>query len=100
MTAVVVAGRLLLPQNPRGLSDAAKVVTCARRCLEEHTHFRGRVAQFEITYRLDDETLVVRGFVPSFYLKQMLQTALRQIDGVYAVDNQVEVVSLDGLSST
>jgi hypothetical protein len=41
----------------------------------------------------------VRGRVPSFYLKQVLQTILMRVEGVGVVDNQVDVVSCDGLSS-
>ncbi len=35
--------------------------------------------------------LIVRGFVPSFYLKQMAQTILQRLDGVAGVMNLVEV---------
>jgi len=41
----------------------------------------------------------LRGRVPSFYLKQILQTWLRRLDGVEQIDNQVDVVSATGLSS-
>ncbi len=40
--------------------------------------------------------LVVRGCVASFYLKQMLQTVLKDLDGVRQIDNQVEVVATNG----
>ena len=36
---------------------------------------------------------------PSFYLKQVLQTLLRNLDGVKQIDNQVDVVTSTGLSS-
>jgi hypothetical protein len=35
--------------------------------------------------------LIVRGLVPSFYLKQMAQTILQRVDGVAGVTNLVEV---------
>jgi hypothetical protein len=69
----------------------------ARRLLAQHSHFRGRAAAFQYEYR--EDVLVVRGCVPSFYLKQVLQTALKPIDGVAWIDNQVNVVSSYGLSS-
>jgi hypothetical protein len=62
-----------------------------------HGHFRGRVDQFQFVQC--DDGLVVRGRVPSFYLKQVLQTALLNMSGVHWIDNQVDVVSCYGLSS-
>jgi hypothetical protein len=35
----------------------------------------------------------VRGTVPTFYLKQLLQNVLKDVDGVRAIDNQVAVVA-------
>jgi hypothetical protein len=43
--------------------------------------------------------LVIRGRVPTFYLKQLLQDALKEIEGVRRLDNRVEVVAVQGLSS-
>jgi hypothetical protein len=37
--------------------------------------------------------------LPSFYLKQVLQTLLRDLDGVTRIANRVDVVSPTGLSS-
>lgn len=52
-----------------------------------------------ITWRLHDGQLMLRGQVPSFHLKQMLQEYLRGIDGVERIVNDVEVDSAWGLSS-
>jgi hypothetical protein len=43
--------------------------------------------------------LTLRGRVPSFYLKQMAQSLLANIEGVDRIDNRVDVVSPRGLSS-
>ncbi len=51
------------------------------------------VAEFE------DGLLTLRGKVPSFYLKQMLQEFVRGIEHVVKIDNQVDVVCSNGLSS-
>jgi hypothetical protein len=59
--------------------------------LEAHAHFRGRAGCFELICQ--EDVLVVRGAVPSFYLKQVLQTVLRDVDGVRRIDNQVTVIS-------
>jgi len=69
----------------------------AYETVAEHCHFRGRADGFQIVQY--DDGLVVRGCVPSFYLKQVLQTALMAVDGVRWLDNQVDVVSCTGLSS-
>jgi hypothetical protein len=37
--------------------------------------------------------LVVRGSVPTYYLKQLVQTALKGLEGVRRIENQVEVVA-------
>ena len=53
----------------------------------------------EISVDFANRTLVLRGRVPSFYLKQVLQTLLTKVDGVSQIDNQVDVTSSTGLSS-
>jgi hypothetical protein len=83
----------------RGASIAslADVSQTARSMLARHSHFRGRADRFEFV--VDDCILQVRGRVPSFYLKQVLQTVLQGVAGIRRIDNRVEVVSVDGLSS-
>lgn len=74
----------------------AEIEQRARALLDAHSHFRGRSRQFEFNCR--EEVLVVRGVVPTFYLKQMLQTVLKDLDGVRRVENRVRVISSGGLS--
>jgi hypothetical protein len=69
----------------------------AREAIDRHSHFRGRVDGFQFEHRAG--ILTVRGRVPSFYLWQVLERALKRVDGVRSVDNQVDVVCCDGLSS-
>ena len=76
--------------------DAADIEQRARALVEAHSHFRGRSGQFEFACR--EKVLVVRGLVPTFYLKQVLQTVLKDLDGVRLVDNQVTVDSSGGFS--
>lgn len=73
------------------------LIAHARHCLNEHTHFRGRMKTISIDG--DGDRLVVTGQLPSFYLKQLLQSALMQVDGVGDVENHVDVINCDGLSS-
>lgn len=41
----------------------------------------------------DRGVLVLRGRLPSYYLKQLAQTAVARVPGVKEVDNQAEVVA-------
>jgi hypothetical protein len=43
--------------------------------------------------------LTLHGNVPSFYLKQVLQSILKDVPGIERIDNRVDVVSAAGLSS-
>lgn len=85
------------PENRR--SDAATiVVNCAVCRLEEHPCFHGRSGTIQLEFC--QGTIILSGRVPSFYLKQLLQEAMRDIDGVDKIDNRVEVIRSNGLSST
>lgn len=66
----------------------------ARDSLSQLAQFRGRANGF--TFALREGKLVVRGAVPSYYLKQLLQTALKDLDGIRQIDNQVVVTSAIG----
>jgi hypothetical protein len=71
--------------------------TLARQHLEHHPHFRGRVNDVYIEHR--DRTLVLKGRLPTFYLKQLVQEAVRHVPGVHQIRNLIDVVSADGVSS-
>jgi hypothetical protein len=73
------------------------VAQCAHDLVARHPHFRGRATNF--AYECLEGELVVRGCVPTYHLKQLLQTALTQLDGVRRIDNRVDVTSCDSLSS-
>ena len=61
----------------------------ARRALEHSPLFHGRSQLIRITET--DGRLVLEGRLPSYYLKQMLQTVLRDVVGVERIDNRVAV---------
>lgn len=69
----------------------------AQDLLSRHSHFHNRACEFE--FECQQHVLVVRGRVPTFYLMQVLQTVLKDLDGVSWVDNQVDVISSDSVSS-
>lgn len=76
--------------DDRDSSDRNLVVETARQRLEHCDAFRGRSGLIKIEQ--ENGTLVLHGRVPSYYLKQILQTTLRDIEGVDQIDNQVQVV--------
>jgi osmotically-inducible protein OsmY len=69
----------------------------ARQYLESHPHFRGRASGVSIAY--DGRNLFLTGRLPTFYLKQMVQEAVRHVPGVHSIVNQIDVVSASGVSS-
>lgn len=75
-----------------------EIVDRAASDLAEHFHFRRYLEGIELDC-LDGE-LNVRGRLPSYYLKQLLQTVLRAVPGVKRVNNQIAVVSANGLSDS
>lgn len=79
-------------------SRKREAVHDARELLEQHTHFHGHAR--EITVEIMGERLILSGQLPSFYLKQLLQECLRNLDGVSEIDNRVDVVCCDGLSGS
>ena len=81
----------------RTRSASAHLAETAKKRLEEHQHFHGRSHLFQI-YQVGD-VLTVRGKVPCFYLRRLLQKVLRGIEGVRSINNEVDVVSSRGLSS-
>ena len=61
----------------------------ARDLLNRHQHFCGRADGFKFEWV--DDVLVVKGTVPTYYLKQLLQSALKKMDDS-RIDVRVDVV--------
>jgi hypothetical protein len=64
-------------------------VSRIRARLDDHPHFRGRTHLFRI--EATGGSVIVSGRVPTYYLKQLLQEAIRAIPGVADIDNCVDV---------
>jgi osmotically-inducible protein OsmY len=47
-----------------------------------------------LRFELRDGTVVLSGLVRSYYQKQLAQESVRDIDGVEAIENQIEVVGV------
>ena len=77
------------------LRHAQSLEQRARDMLEQHSHFRGRASLFQ--YECSVDVLIVRGIVPTFYLKQLLQSALKGLE--VRIDNQVVVAGHVTLSA-
>lgn len=71
-------------------SLSAAFLLSIRERLERHSHFRGRTSLFSI--ELVEGTIVLSGRLPSHYLKQLLQEAVRLVPGVVDIDNRVLVM--------
>lgn len=65
--------------------------SCLLERLEEaisrSPHLFGR----KLGYEADAGTVVLKGTVTSYFQKQMAQEAIRRVDGVQLIDNQLEV---------
>ena len=83
------------PTNPN--RERPNLCAIARSYLERHPHFRGRVNEVAISQ--EGRTLLLTGRLPSFYLKQLVQEAVRHVPGVQNVRNMIDVVSAEGISS-
>jgi hypothetical protein len=73
------------------------VVDSANRRLSRHHHFRYHLNSLSVEHKKG--RLTITGRLPSFYLKQLLQTVLRTLPEIKHIDNRVDVVSCQGLSS-
>lgn len=86
-----------LPTPRIASTNRTDLVALARQQLESHPHFRGRTGGVQI--ELCGRTLVLSGRLPTFYLKQLVQEAIRRLPGVQHVRNEIDVVSPYGISS-
>jgi hypothetical protein len=83
---------------PTSIRQDREIVRRAAYHLSHHDLFRCRLDNLEID--CCEAKLIVNGTLPSFYLKQVLQTTLGDVSGVRRIDNRVNVTSSNGLSST
>ena len=63
----------------------------ARGLLESQPHFRGRTRL--VQYRYSDRRLYLTGKVHSYYLKQIAQEAVRDLEEVDLIVNRIVVAS-------
>jgi hypothetical protein len=61
----------------------------AQTLIANNLYFRG--ASYPLSFESYEKVLVVNGRVPSYYLKQLIQSTLCGINGIEGIVNQVEV---------
>lgn len=85
--------------SPRPIEKSPSLVTTedkATAILRQSPFFRA--PNLDIRFECRGDVLVVRGRVRTFYLKQLLQTVLRDVQGIRRIDNCVDVVCSQGLN--
>jgi len=65
--------------------------------LENHPHLLRQRVRCE---QQADGQVTLRGVVNSYYQKQMAQEAIRRIDGVFSIANELQVDWLDSSTTT
>lgn len=85
-----------LPDADDGGTPTALVQACVCQRFATCPH---RFYFNQVTCQFADGTLTLHGQVPTFYLKQILQTMLLDIEHVKRISNEVRVVNSVGLSS-
>jgi osmotically-inducible protein OsmY len=75
-------------------TTAAQLRKRAVERLENHPYFKGRSQWIQMEF--DDGLLRLKGRLPSFFLKQVVQEILRELPGVDRLKNEIVVASPSG----
>ena len=78
----------------RGAADLRMRVV---ESLQANPNFHGQLRGIQV--ESEGDTLVLKGAVASYYMKQLLQESLRHVEGLARIENHVKVVKSDGLLS-
>ena len=81
--------RRYAPRTAERVSGASRIVEAVECCIRKS----GYPSLVNVRFDYHEGVLVLRGELPSYYLKQVAQTAVSQVDGVQQVDNRIEVSS-------
>jgi len=69
------------------MSKADNLTTRISSAFEHHPHLKRKNLRFEAS----EGRVVLRGTVKTYYHKQMAQEALRRLEGVDRIENELEV---------
>ena len=76
--------------SPAPEHDSPKIAHLAETLLQAKLDWSAR----EVSYEYDDGLLVLRGTLASYYQKQLAQEAVRNLEGVSHVRNEIQVLPL------
>jgi hypothetical protein len=76
-------------------AERNRIVQQASRVLRD----RSQAMYAAVDFTFVGGILIITGRVPSFYLKQLVQEALSDIEGVQGIENRIDVVNQAGRSS-
>lgn len=79
-----------MPSAPSSHRVDRSIEWHARDIMRAHPRLFNRLD--DLSFECSDRTLTVRGELPTYYQKQLLQVALKQLENV-TIDNQVSVRS-------
>src|SRR5688572_7753770 len=88
-------GQQDLAGRPTGMSisprsaQPQRIVEGAESCLRSNSY----LALKNVSCDYHDGVLTLRGCLPSYYLKQIAQTAVAQVAGAIRIVNEIEVIS-------
>jgi len=90
---------MLTSRHPTSVTDSeSNGIGSVETGVEEKAVARLRQASYvslhHVSCRLHDGVLTLRGHVPSYYLKQIVQASLSSIEGVLRINNELEVMSI------
>lgn len=94
---MIGASKSIAP-TPSPARTADDVVRLALDRLASNEHFAHHLDTVHVSF--EHGRLVLAGRVPSFYLKSVLQNAVGALPAGCRVDNRVDVVCCDGVSTT
>jgi osmotically-inducible protein OsmY len=76
-----LAGARTMPSEPAKLDDRVETALLKQ----------ANVPERNLRFEASDGRVTLHGTVHSYYQKQMAQEALRRLEGVQTIDNQIEV---------
>jgi hypothetical protein len=77
---------IVIPPRPE---SSQRVVEGAERCLRCNSY----LALKNVSCEYHEGVLTLRGCLPSYYLKQIAQTAVLRVAGVERINNEIEVIA-------
>lgn len=83
--------RLIAPQNPK-LRGSKKILAVQAEA-QSRLQGSGYYELHHVSCDFHEGVLSLRGRVSSFYLKQLAQTLVRELDGVEEINNRLEVAA-------